>query len=267
MPCMNLTKPLEICMPPGQMGEKAWPHHPPCHWPQGRSRHGICRDRCRIGLPLGTPSFPAGTHDYDPKRHDHIEWISRCMISSIVKHKDHMMIFTLMATKWVVAGGHQPQFPVWWGNLPPTVKKPCQTTAPSLQLRLQPSLWHLSIPTHWSSPSWCSSLLWLNVLFAGNWWWRFWESFNLSHYEPALVIECWIPSYCGIEGNERLDQLTKETLDQDTHPLASIHYTYLKPLVNFCIQPLVQTKWDVAVEGRDLYLEKPTLGHQRNSST
>ena len=71
---------------------------------------------------------------------------------------------------------------------------------------------------------------------------------------------CWIPSHCGIEGNEKVDQLAKETLDQDIDPLASVHYTDLKPLVNSYIQKLVQTKWDVAVHGRYLYLVKPTLG-------
>ena len=71
---------------------------------------------------------------------------------------------------------------------------------------------------------------------------------------------CWIPSHCGIEGNEKVDQLAKETLDQDIAPLASVHYTDLKPLVNSYIYQLVQTKWDVAVHGRDLYLVKPTLG-------
>ena len=66
--------------------------------------------------------------------------------------------------------------------------------------------------------------------------------------------------HCGIDGNERVDQLAKETLDQDIDPLASVHYTDMKPLVNSYIQKLVQTKWDVAVHGRDLYLVKPTLG-------
>ena len=74
------------------------------------------------------------------------------------------------------------------------------------------------------------------------------------------VCFCWIPSHRGIEENEGVVQLTKETLDQDIDPLASAHYTDLKPLVNSYIQQLVQTKWDVAVHGRDLYLLKPTLG-------
>ena len=34
----------------------------------------------------------------------------------------------------------------------------------------------------------------------------------------------------------------------------------MKPQVNSYIQKLVQTKWDVAVHGRDIYLVKPTLG-------
>ena len=52
---------------------------------------------------------------------------------------------------------------------------------------------------------------------------------------------CWIPSHCGIDGNERVDQLAKEALDQDIDPLASVHYTDMKPLVNSYIQKLVQT--------------------------
>ena len=49
-------------------------------------------------------------------------------------------------------------------------------------------------------------------------------------------------------------------LDQDIDPLARVHYTDFKPLVNSYIHQLVQTKWDAAVHGRDLYLVKPTLG-------
>ena len=45
------------------------------------------------------------------------------------------------------------------------------------------------LPTHESSSSWYSSLLWLNVLFAGNWRWRHREPFYLAYHEPALVIE------------------------------------------------------------------------------
>ena len=74
------------------------------------------------------------------------------------------------------------------------------------------------------------------------------------------VSFCWILSHCGIEGNERVDQLARETLDHDIDPLANVHYADFKPLFNSYVQQLVQIKWDVAVYGRDLYVLKPTLG-------
>ena len=45
------------------------------------------------------------------------------------------------------------------------------------------------LPTHGPSPSWRSCLLWLNVLFAGNWGWRHWEPFYLPYHEPAWDTE------------------------------------------------------------------------------
>ena len=69
-----------------------------------------------------------------------------------------------------------------------------------------------------------------------------------------------MPSHCGIEGNEIVDQLAKETLDHDINPLATVYYADLKPAVNFYIQQEVQIKWDVSIHGRELYLLKPTLG-------
>ena len=231
--------------------------------------------------PLRTPNFPPGTHDYDPKRQNLIEGVSKCMISrqeALAKFDEFSWSprITWWSLYWWLqneresggSGGHQPPFPEWWDNLPPTVQK----TA-----RQQHHLccWGYShqsgtelLPTHGPSPSWCGSLLWLNVLFAGNWG-EDTENPFICHIMNLLwslsdkgthVRFCWVPSHCGINGNERVDQLAKETLDQDIDPLANVHYTDMKPLVNSYIQKLVQTKWDVAVHGRDLYLVKPTLG-------
>ena len=110
---------------------------------------------------------------------------------SFVKHKDHMMKSTLMKNERESgdSGGHQPPFPEWWDNLPPTVQK----TAKQQHHLCSWGYSHQSgtelIPTHGPSPSRCGSLLWLNVLFAGNWGWRHWEPFYLPYHEPALVIE------------------------------------------------------------------------------
>ena len=70
----------------------------------------------------------------------------------------------------------------------------------------------------------------------------------------TCVCFCWVPSHCGIEGNEVVDQLAKETLDQDINPLTTVHYADLKPLVNSYIKQEVQTKWDVSIHGRDMHL-------------
>ena len=98
---------------------------------------------------------------------------------------DHIMKFTLMAPKWKRVGAagvinhHSRMVRQPAANCP----KDSQTTAPSLLLRLQPSLWH------WTITDTCRSLLWLNVLFAGNWGWRHQKPLYLSYHEPAMVIE------------------------------------------------------------------------------
>ena len=153
-----------------------------------------------------------------------------------------------------------PPFPEWWDNLPPTVQKTARQQHHICSWGYSHQSGTELLPTHGPSPSWCGSLLWLNVLFAGNWGWRHRKPFfchimillwSLSD-KSTRVRFCWVPSQCGIDGNERVDQLAKETLDQDIDPLASVHFTDMKPLVNYYIQKLVQTKWDVAVHGRDL---------------
>ena len=50
---------------------------------------------------------------------------------------------------------------------------------------------------------------------------------------------CWIPSHCGIEGNELVDQKAKESLDLEIDPRLDIHYADLKPQVNAYVQQLI----------------------------
>ena len=70
---------------------------------------------------------------------------------------------------------------------------------------------------------------------------------------------CWIPSKCGVEGNEAVDKLAKESLHLDIDALLGIYHADLKPLFKAYVQQLVQVKWDVEVHGRDLYLLKANL--------
>ena len=87
------------------------------------------------------------------------------------------------------SGSYQPPFPEWWDNLPP------------LDLKIARQQYHLCcwgyshhsgtelLPTHGPSPPRCNSLLWLNVLLAGDWGLRHWEPFYLPYHEPPLVVE------------------------------------------------------------------------------
>ena len=102
----------------------------------------------------------------------------------------------------------------------------------------------LSIPG--PSSSCCSILLWLNVLFAGNLGWRHRESFYLPYHEPALVIEWQGHTYPLMVATKWLWNWGKwksgPTNKRDPWPWhrPSVHYTDLKPLVNFYIQQLVK---------------------------
>ena len=88
------------------------------------------------------------------------------------------------------SGGHQPPFPELWDNLPPTVQKIARQQHHLCSWGYRHQSGTELLPTHGPSPSRCGSLLWLNVLFAGNWGWRHREPFYLPYHEPALVIEC-----------------------------------------------------------------------------
>ena len=82
---------------------------------------------------------------------------------------------------------------------------------------------------------------------------------TLSDKGPRVRFS-WVPSHCGIAGNEIVDQLVNEAIDHGIDPLTTVHFADLKPLVNSYVQQEVQIKGYVSIHGRDLYLLKPTLG-------
>ena len=100
-------------------------------------------------------------------------------------------------------------------------------------------------------------MLWIYIKYSFCFMDAFIHQVSYLHMQP---YHCLVPSHCGIEGNEIVDQLAKETLDHDIDLVTTVHFADLKPLVNSNIQQEVQIKWDVSIHGRDLYLLKPTLG-------
>ena len=231
--------------------------------------------------PLRTPNFPPGTHDYDPKRHDLIEGVSKCMISrqeAQAKFNEfrealgwHDEVYT-DGSKMNERVGAAAVINRHFQNGETTCRQlskrlPDNSTifaAEATAISLALDYYQHMGPVHHDVVVYSDSMSCLQAIEGEDT-----ENPFICHIMNLLwslsdkgtrVRFCWVPSHCGIDGNERVDQLAKETLDQEIDPLASVHYTDMKPLVNSYIQKLVQTKWDVAVHGRDLYLVKPTLG-------
>ena len=182
-----------------------------------------------------------------------------------MKHKDPMKS-SLMAPK-CRGGRHQPPFPEWWDNQPPTAEK-------TARQQHRPCCWGCShqsctelLPVYESTSSRCSSLIWCNVLLAGDSEWRHGEPIYLP-YEHPLVIE-WLRHTCSFLldtkplwhwGKWKSGPASKRYLwPWHRPPLTCIQFADFKPLVNSYIQRSVQIKWDVAVhDKRSLSLETKT---------
>ena len=230
--------------------------------------------------PLGTPSFPPGTHDYDPQRHDLIAGVSKCMISrqeaqaqfneyheSQGSHDEVYTDGSKMDERVGAAAVINRHFQDGETTCRQLSKRlPDNSTifaAEATAITLALNNCRYMAPVHHAVVVYSDSMSYLQAIEGEDT-----ENPFICHIMNLLWLLsdkgtrfhfCWIPSHCGIEGNERVGQIAKETLDKDIDTLASIHYTDLKPLVNSYIQQLFQTKLDVAVHGRDLYLVKATL--------
>ena len=231
--------------------------------------------------PLMTPTFPPGTHEYDPKRHSLIEGVSKCMITrkeAQAKFREycdaqgpHDEVYT-DGSKIDERVGTAAIINRHFQNGETTCRQlskrlpnnstifAAEATAITLALNYYR---HMDPVQHdviiYSASMSCLQAIEgedadspficqiMNLLWA------------LSD-KSTRVRFCWVPSHCGIEGNEIVDQLAKETLDHDIDPLATVHFADLRPLVNSYIQREVQIQWDVSIHGRYMYLLKPTLG-------
>ena len=72
------------------------------------------------------------------------------------------------------------------------------------------------------------------------------------------VLFCWVPSHCGIVGNEAADQAAKEALSKTLSPIM-IPFTDKIPSINNYIKKCWQWDWDRAVTNK-LHTIKPHLG-------
>ena len=208
---------------------------------------------------LRTPNFPPGTHDYNPNRHDLIEGISKCMISrqeAQAKFNDfreaqgsHDEVYTdgsKMNERVRAAAVINRHFQNGETTCRQLSKRlPDNSTifaAEATAISLALSYYQHMGPVHHDVVVYSDAMSCLQAIEGEDT-----ENPFICHIMNLLwslsdkgtrVRFCWVPSHCGIDGNERVDQLAKETLDQDIDPLASVHYTDMKPLVNSYIQKM-----------------------------
>ena len=250
----------------------------PTRWSQGRGSSDLCRDWCRNGLPLKMPSFPPGTHEYDPERHSLTEGVSKVMITrEEARAKFHEYHNALGPHDEVYTDGSKINERVGAAAVINRHFQNGETKCRQLSERLpnnstifaaEATAITLALDYYRSMDPdvvvYSDSRSCLQAIEGEDT-----ENPLICHIMNLLwalsdkgthVRFCWVPSHCGTEGNEIVDQLAKETLDHDIDPLATVHYTDLKPVMNSYIQQEVQIKWDVYIHGRDLYLLKPTLG-------
>ena len=231
----------------------------------------------KLVCPLRIPSFPPGTHNYNPKKHNLIEGVNKCMTSrpeAKTKFREyletlgsHGEVFT-DGSKMKENGGRGSYFQNGETTCHHLTKRlPDKSTifaAEATAITLALDYYCYMGPVHHDVVVYSDSMSCLQAMEGEDT-----DNPFISHIMNLLwllndkgthIRFCWIPSHCGIDGNERVDQLSKGTLDHDIDPLVGVHYADLKPLFNSYIQQLVQLKWDVAVHDRDLYFVKPTLG-------
>ena len=72
------------------------------------------------------------------------------------------------------------------------------------------------------------------------------------------VVFCWIPSHCGIHGNEKADRAAKAALTLDESAM-KLPYTDFKPLIHSVIINTWQESWNREVDNK-LHSIKPTIG-------
>ena len=231
--------------------------------------------------PLKMPNFPPGTHEYDPERHSLIEGVSKFMITrEEARAKFHEYHNALGPHDEVYTDGSKINERVGAAAVINRHFQNGETTRRQLSKRLPNNstifaaeataitlaldYYRYMDPVQHDVVVYSDSMSCLQAIEGEDT-----ENPLICHIMNLLwalsdkgtrVSFCWVPSHCGIEGNEIVDQLAKETLDHDIDPLATVHYADLKPVVNSYIQQEVQIKWDVSIHGRDLYLLKPTLG-------
>jgi len=92
---------------------------------------------------------------------------------------------------------------------------------------------------------------------------KIYEQLNFVQAKNKIVRFCWVPSHCGIPGNERADVAAKAALNE-TESAILIPASDFKPKINQYIHNIWQQYWDKQIHNK-LFEIKPLLHDPRYS--
>ena len=231
LPCMNSTEPLDLYAPrPNKRGGMTRPPAPPIGLKVEEAMTSA-EINAKLVCPLRTPNFPPGTHDYDPKKHNLIEGVSKLMISGQEAQAkfdefreaqgSHGEVYT-DGSKINERVGAAAVINHHFQNGETTCRQlskrlpenstifAAEATAISLALNYYQ---HMD-PVHHDVVVYSDSMSCLQAIDSEDT-----ENPFICHIMNLLlslsdkgthVRFCWVPSHCGIDGNERVDHLAKE---------------------------------------------------------
>ena len=187
--------------------------------------------------PLRTPCFPPGTHEYDPKKHNLIE--GKCMITreeapakfreyhdALGSHDEVYTDGSKINERVGAAAVVNRHFQNGETNCRQLSKRlPDNSTifaAEATTITLALDYYRHMDPVQHHVVFYSDSMSCLQAIEGEDT-----KNPLICHIMNLLwalsdkgtcVRSCWVPSHCGIEGNEVVDQLAKETLDHDITP-------------------------------------------------
>ena len=231
--------------------------------------------------PLRLPSLPPGAHEYDPRRYNLIEVVSKCMISRqeaqvqlneyCYTQGSHDDVYT-DGSKIDERVGAAAVINRHFQNREITLcclskRLPNNSTrfaAEATAITLALDYYRHMEPVRNYVVVYSDSISCLQAIEGEDTEnpliFYIMNLLGILNDKGTCVRFCWIPNHCGMEGNEKVDQLAKESLDHDIDPMATVYYADSKPPITFYIQQLVQIKCDASLHAGDLYTLKPTLG-------
>ena len=89
----------------------------------------------------------------------------------------------------------------------------------------------------------------------------------LYRVKDCEITFCWVPGHAGVEGNERVDILAKESLDREMENHLPLGRVELRGMIKEALMRAWQAGWESETKGRHFHLLQPNIGNNCNCNT